>query len=121
MKRKEYLIIFLLLIGYYILHLVFDITIFCPIFKLTGYFCPGCGITRMFEALFHLKIYQAFRFNPLVFILLIIFLFEKIYEIIKRKKVIIKPYLTYILLFIVILFGILRNIPGFEFLQPTYL
>ena len=44
------------------------ITSLCPIKALTGLNCPGCGITRMFVALFHGDIYQAFRYNPLVFI-----------------------------------------------------
>lgn len=35
---------------------------------LTGHECPGCGMTRAFDALFHLRFKEAFEFNPLIII-----------------------------------------------------
>ena len=41
----------------------------CPVYLLTGYKCPGCGSQRAFYHLFHGDILTAFRFNPLMFLL----------------------------------------------------
>lgn len=37
----------------------------CPLLKLTGIACPGCGLTRAFHALFHLDIPAALGFNAM--------------------------------------------------------
>ncbi len=37
----------------------------CPIKFLTGVSCPGCGMTRAFKALAHMKVSDAFNFHPL--------------------------------------------------------
>ena len=41
----------------------------CMVNKVTGYLCPGCGITRMFLALLRLNIADAFRHNGAALIL----------------------------------------------------
>jgi len=38
----------------------------CLFRALTGFYCPGCGMTRALHALVHLDLAQAFRMNPLV-------------------------------------------------------
>ncbi len=38
----------------------------CLFRALTGFYCPGCGMTRALHALLHLDIATAFRMNPLV-------------------------------------------------------
>ena len=106
---------------------LFDIiTIPCIFHEITGLYCSGCGISRMTKEIFRLNFYQAFRYNPLCFILfplLLIYLIYSIYLWITEKedKIIkkIDPKIIYILLIIVILFGIMRNIPMFSFLKPT--
>lgn len=40
---------------------------FCPAVILTGYPCPGCGMTRAFISLFRGNIGQAMKWNPMVF------------------------------------------------------
>ncbi len=119
LKNNNLILIIIGIVAYYFIHLLFDVSIPCPIYKFTHLYCPGCGITRMFWAILRLDFYQAFRYNPLVFILLIGYFLVKIYELITKKKIILNSFMTYTLLVIVILFGILRNIPGLEFLQPT--
>ena len=37
----------------------------CPIRRLTGFPCPGCGMTRAFLAAFRLDFAEAFRLHPL--------------------------------------------------------
>ena len=125
MIRKKEMKLILLLISFLIIFLflnkVFNFTIPCLFHEITNLYCPGCGITRMFLSLFKLDFYQAFRYNPLVFILLILsivyFLVKKIGKLIFKLP----NYIYYYLLFIVIIYGILRNIPLFSFLAPTEL
>lgn len=86
-------------------------------------YCPGCGGTRMIKSIFKLDFYQAFRYNPLVFIMLIlmaIWTCYNVYRLINHKKI--KwPSEKRCIIFagVLILYMVLRNIPGFEFLIPT--
>lgn len=95
----------------------------CPIHELFGLYCPGCGGTRMFLSFIHLDFYQSFRWNPLLFILLILFIIYIIAGIIIyiKKKVIIVPSIKTCLFLVTILFlfMILRNIDMFSYLAPT--
>ena len=38
----------------------------CPVYSLTGFFCPGCGGTRAFRLLFQGKLWQSVVCHPLV-------------------------------------------------------
>lgn len=86
-------------------------------------YCAGCGGTRMIISIFKLDFYQAFRYNPLMFIVLILGVIFIIYNIILKaigKKLFIPKLKWWILLYIIlVIYMILRNIPGFEFLLPT--
>ena len=80
----------------------------------------------MIKEIFRLNFYQAFRYNALCFVispLLLIYLIYNIYLWLMDKpdKVMkkINPKIIYILLIIVITFGIIRNIPIFSYLKPT--
>ena len=37
----------------------------CPIYELTGLYCPGCGTTRAIHHLLNLEFATAFRCNPM--------------------------------------------------------
>ena len=41
----------------------------CPVRLLTGLECPGCGTTRALHHLLHGRIDDAFRLNPMLFVL----------------------------------------------------
>ena len=45
----------------------------CPLFSLTGFACPGCGLTRGFHALFHGDIMTALGYNALIPLFVLIF------------------------------------------------
>ena len=61
----------LLLGGAYFLFLsITHLGIPCPIRAITGYYCPGCGISHLFLALMHLDFAGARSANPFVFYLL---------------------------------------------------
>lgn len=124
MKKKVLISITLLilLITYLYLGNKFHIYIDCPIKKITGLYCPGCGITRMLLSILQLDVYQAFRYNPLLFICLPFLVFFIIESIISKKEPLYNKIPTKIWVMIIIMFiiyGILRNIPFFDFLAPT--
>lgn len=111
----------LLLFGYYYLNKRFGLSISCMFYKITGLYCPGCGITRCFFAILEGDFYKAFMYNQLVFILIpfaIIYFIYKAYLYItsKNDKMKIPNIFWIILLIIVIVFGILRNVYFSEFL-----
>lgn len=119
MKKKLLFIIFFtsLIVVYYIANKLCGFAIPCIFSKITGFYCPGCGVTRLLFSLLKLDFYQAFRYNPLIFILLICY---GIYKLINLKYHFKLPkYTVYIVLLVVILFGVFRNIDTFSFLKPT--
>lgn len=113
-------------IVYYFCFIKNGILIPCLFYQITGLYCPGCGITRMILSLLRLDFYQAFRFNPLIFIALpfIIVLFIDMFfkwlvgkENYLYMKINDKAWI--VLLIITLLFGVLRNLPFFEYFIPT--
>lgn len=108
----------------YIVHFLITGTGFpCLIKKFTHLYCPGCGITRMFLNIFSLNFYQAFRYNPLIFTYLILYIiyitinFIKVY--LKKPKITLNNGIYVVLIVVAIIFGILRNLPYFSYLAPT--
>lgn len=127
MKKKLMIVVFcmILLIIYLLVGNYFHIYLFCPIRKLTGLYCPGCGVTRMCLHLLKGNFYQAFRYNPLLFICLPIFAiyyFDLFIRELQQKKPRLQklePKLWYVLIGIFLIYGVLRNLPYFDFLKPT--
>ncbi len=124
MKKKDYIICIIIFGVMAILYLRFGIAIPCIIKTVTGLWCPGCGITRLCLALADGKIYQAFRYNPIIFVdvplILITFIIKKIFKNKEEAKKL--NNIIYIFLIIItIIFGVLRNTPYFSFLAPTQL
>lgn len=130
--KKRLINIFLILIiclfifiVYFYLNSIFGFSIPCHFHEITGYYCPGCGITRCLFSLLKLDLYKAFMYNQLVFILLPFLLFligykTYIYIWDKPDKIIKNiPNIVWILLLIVVIsFGVIRNIGYFDFLRP---
>ena len=118
------LLLLILITVWYFLSVKEIISIPCLFHKITGLHCPGCGMSRAIISLMHLNVYQAIRYNALVIILvpgLIIYLIFKIKSYINNQPFQLKipNYLIWLALIITILYGILRNIPLFDFLKPT--
>lgn len=100
--KKRAKLIALLVIGIVVFS-IFKIP--CPIYTLSGFLCPGCGMTRAVFALLHFDFVGAFLYNPLVYLLLLFFVQAFVLgevRLSKRGGV--------ILLVFVLLFGIFRNI-----------
>lgn len=88
----------------------------CFLYRLTGYYCPGCGGTRAVVALLHGHPLQSLRCHPLVgygACLLSAFWLRKTLELITKKRLEIirlKPLYLYAALAIVVLQWIAKNI-----------
>ena len=82
--------------------------------EITGLYCPGCGGTRAIASLLKLDFYQALRYNLIITISIPFF----IIYLLNKKKEKIPNAVLYIALAIIIIFGIVRNIPYFNILAP---
>ena len=114
-KYKKFIFIGVLVV--FNLYIVFFTNYKCPWRRDFNIYCAGCGGTSMLRSLMKLDFYQAFRYNPLVFILFVGVILLKILRFNFSKKS--KKYVSYFLLVIVIFYGVLRNIELFSYLQPT--
>ncbi len=89
----------------------------CPLLKITGFACPGCGLTRGFHELFHGHMLTALDFNALVPIYAIAFSFLAFLFISiafrgrALRFTIFTPTTLYFFLGLSAVFGVLRNIP----------
>ena len=116
-KIKELIGLLILLFTYYFLHIYTGLSIPCPFRLLTGFKCPGCGITSMLFSMINFRFKEAFYYNPLVFIMLpfiiAYFIYINYLYIYGKKDKILKKipnYVTIILIFITIVYGVVRNI-----------
>ncbi|MBS6560978.1 MAG: DUF2752 domain-containing protein [Clostridiales bacterium] len=95
----------------------------CLFYKITGFYCPGCGVSRMCLALLKGNIKSAFYANQMIMICIPILLFigiKSIIEIkkygkIKKKQ---KDILLWCMVIGFVIFGVLRNLPEFSYLAP---
>lgn len=110
-------------IIYYILIETTSFGIPCIFNKITGLACPGCGISRMIVSILHLDFIGAAQKNlalavllPIWLILFAVHIFFKpswLQKNSKAEKIILFASIT-----VLLIFGILRNLPGMEFLLP---
>lgn len=93
----------------------------CPLYSMTGFACPGCGLTRGFHALFHGDMLGALDYNALLpgFALLMGFLFVSMTLTAIRGRGLsinlLKPNYLWVFLILLLVFGVLRNIPVYPF------
>jgi len=94
----------------------------CPLFALTGLYCPGCGSQRAMSALLHGSIIEAINYNVLLVTSLPLIFYSSYINLLNafRTKQIIQqvfysPVFVKIVLGVVVLFGVLRNIPVYPF------
>ena len=96
----------------------------CPLYTWTGLYCPGCGGTRSLHALLHGDLAQSLQQNPFVVVALCAAAILALRALQARRHGSARrprPPLRLLVLLptVMIAFGVLRNIPGFEWMQPT--
>ncbi|MGH8050963.1 MAG: DUF2752 domain-containing protein [Arenimonas sp.] len=91
----------------------------CLFHKMTGLYCPGCGLTRALHALVHFDLLRAIRMNAFfilctpLFALLTWRLFRPLPPMLEKLvRPLASPWLWVIA---VPLFGIVRNLPWYPF------
>ncbi len=123
-KLSIMLAIFLIAGIIYFIITQFGIAIPCIFRRITGFLCPGCGISRMCISIIKLDFYSAFRYNQACFLimpLLLSIFARRFYCYVRYGEAVNEKWMTVvsiIILVILIAFGILRNIPYFDFFRP---
>ena len=100
-----------------------EVSIFpaCPLYSMTGFACPGCGMTRGFHALFHGDVLAALDFNAMLplYALLFGYLFLALVFIAVRGRGLSMNFFrvgwVYGFFAVAITFTILRNLPYYPF------
>lgn len=112
-----YLILILTFVIYFIVNKYTGYFIPCLFREITGYKCPGCGITHLLFDIVNLRFKDAFLENPLVFIYLpfiIAYFIYRTYLFVsdKKDKILVKipNFFKIAILVITILYGVVRNI-----------
>ena len=90
----------------------------CPFLQLTGYVCPGCGSQRAIHHLLNYNLIQAYMENPMLVLSIPYLAMGFIYnlikepsaEVLKWRKRFFGHRIIYILLFLIVAFGIFRNL-----------
>lgn len=109
---------------YYIIRYFTGFTIHCPFRQYLGIYCPGCGVSKMLQRLIHFRFSYAFSHNCVVFCLLPVFLIEGIYRAYRyirygdKKLSKAENIGVYVVIGILIVFGIVRNIWQIDILVP---
>lgn len=98
----------------------------CPFRALTGFACPGCGISHFCTDLLALRPWQAVQQNLALAVLLPIWLCAGLVWLWKKpaclqKNGVALRILTWGSVAALLVFGVLRNLPTFSFLLPLYL
>lgn len=121
---KNIFIIFLVGIGYYLFIQCTGIYIPCLFYRTTGLLCPGCGISHLCSDLLSLRFDTAFRQNIGISILMFVYIIWLILRYGFQLKWCTSQkehYLMILFVVLLIVYGILRNLNGFEFLMPYYM
>ena len=93
----------------------------CPVYYLTGWYCPGCGSLRAMHQLLHGHLWAAWAMNPLTVVLMPFLAYglasHVLFEI--RRRGLPQPFLraewVRALCAAILLFGIVRNLPFYPF------
>lgn len=96
----------------------------CPFLAVTGWYCPGCGALRAVHALAHGDLVSALARNPFTVIALgyvaviwLLWLQRRVRA--RPAQWLAPPWVLYAVLVTILLFGVLRNLPGWTWLSPA--
>jgi Protein of unknown function (DUF2752) len=98
----------------------------CWLHKLTGLYCPGCGVLRASHHLLHGQVIAAFGCNPLFVVSLPVFAAWFVHRLSRVRRGGEQQvesgghFLFWALVLVVLVFGVLRNLPyaAFAWMRP---
>lgn len=96
----------------------------CPLFRLTGVLCPGCGGLRSAHAFAHGDLPTAFGANALavvgyfVFAGFMVLCLVRAYRGGRAPRLVMRPLYWWGIGTVALLFSVVRNLPGGSFLAP---
>ena len=113
-------------LAYYIVTQLTPLRIPCLFQKVTGLACPGCGISHFCICLLHLDFLGAARENLAITLLSPLWLAAFLVRVLWNPKWFAKGskgenLLLWGSVVVLLLFGVVRNLPHMEFLLPSYL
>jgi hypothetical protein len=96
----------------------------CPFLAITGWYCPGCGSLRALHALAHGDVWSALARNPFAVVaagyLVVswVLWFERTARG-RPRRWLAPPWVLYSVLGAILVFWVLRNVPGWTWLSPA--
>ena len=95
----------------------------CPVLWTTGYYCPGCGMLRATHAALTGDVGRIASYNPLWFVavpaLVALWVLSMRNAFSAEERRVTVPTWAYVAVAVVLtVFGVIRNLPGMEFLRP---
>ena len=93
----------------------------CPLYAMTGFACPGCGLTRGFHALFHGDVATALDYNALIPIWAVVFGYvwvSLLLYVVRGRGLPMwptRPNFLWTFMILLLVFGVARNIPLYPF------
>jgi hypothetical protein len=97
----------------------------CPFLATTGLYCPGCGALRGVHDLLHGDIVGALARNPMTVIAVPYLILAWVTWVMRAtghpapRSTSLPPWTIWLLLGVVLAFGVLRNLPGWDWLSPA--
>lgn len=96
----------------------------CPFLAVTGWYCPGCGALRAVHALGHGDLLTALARNPFTvvvagYLAISWALWLQRTATGRARRWVARPWVLYGVFGIILLFWVLRNVPGWTWLSPA--
>ena len=109
---------------YYLIHRLTGFALFCPIYRIFGVYCPGCGVGRMCDHLLRFEFAEAFSSNCVVFCLLPVLVIAALFHayryirygnggLFKAESV-----AVWVIVAILLIFAVVRNLYPVDILVP---
>ena len=84
----------------------------CPLHFLTGFYCPGCGSLRAIHLLLHGRFADACKMNPMLVVAI-----PFLGALLLRRSWAYPVWVPWATLIILVIYGVLRNIPVWPFVM----
>lgn len=97
----------------------------CPFLAVSGLYCPGCGSLRALHDLLHGDVAGALARNPLTVVAVPYLILALVTAFLRAtgrpapRSTSLPPWTIWLVLGVVLVFAVLRNLPGWDWLSPA--